>query len=126
MCIPRLIILVRKSIKSLRRNIVQCEVGIIERFVGIDESTQDKISLLLPVHNEGGTIQKTIKEFYQEIGTKIPLDIIVCEDGSTDSTKKDLLELKKRIPIKLLLGNKICNGNSRNYLKQWCINGSAN
>jgi glycosyltransferase involved in cell wall biosynthesis len=67
---------------------------------------QDKISLLLPVHNEGGTIQKTILEFYQEIGTKIPIEIIVCEDGSTDGTKEELLELSKQIPIKLVLGDK--------------------
>ena len=66
----------------------------------------DKISLLLPAHNEGGTIQKTILELYQEIGTKIPVEIIVCEDGSTDSTKKDLLELSKQIPLKLILGEK--------------------
>ena len=67
---------------------------------------QNKISLLLPVHNEGGTIQKTILELHQEIGTKIPIEIIVCEDGSTDSTKKDLLELSKQIPMKLILGEK--------------------
>ena len=66
----------------------------------------DKISLLLPAHNEAGTIQKTILELYQEIGTKIPVEIIVCEDGSTDSTKKDLLELSKQIPMKLILGEK--------------------
>jgi len=66
----------------------------------------NKISLLLPAHNEGGTIQKTILEFYQEIGTKIPLEVIVCEDGSTDGTKEELLELSKQIPMKLILGEK--------------------
>ena len=71
-----------------------------------EQMPQDKISLLLPVHNEGGTIQKTILEFYQEIGTKIPIEIIVCEDGSTDGTKEELLELSKQIPIKLVLGDK--------------------
>ena len=71
-----------------------------------EQAFQDKISLLLPVHNEGGTIQKTILELHQEIGTKIPIEIIVCEDGSTDSTKKDLLELSKQIPMKLILGEK--------------------
>lgn len=70
------------------------------------EQPHNRISLLLPAHNEGGTIQKTILELYQEIGTKIPLEIIVCEDGSTDGTKKDLLELSKQIPMKLILGEK--------------------
>jgi len=71
-----------------------------------EQVPQDKISVLLPAHNEGGTIQKTILELYQEIGTKIPLEVVVCEDGSTDSTKKDLLELSKQIPMKLILGEK--------------------
>ena len=71
-----------------------------------EQTLQDKISLLLPAHNEGGTIQKTILELYQEIGTKIPVEIIVSEDGSTDGTKKDLLELSKQIPMKLILGEK--------------------
>jgi len=71
-----------------------------------EQVPQDKISLLLPAHNEGGTIQKTILEFYQEIGMKIPVEIIVCEDGSTDDTREALLELSKEIPIKLILGEK--------------------
>lgn len=71
-----------------------------------EQVPQDKISLLLPAHNEGGTIQKTILEFYHEIGTKIPVEIIVCEDGSTDGTKEALLELSKQIPMKLILGEK--------------------
>ena len=66
----------------------------------------DKISLLLPAHNEGGIIQKTILEFYHEICTKIPAEIIVCEDGSTDRTRDALLELSKQIPMKLVLGEK--------------------
>ena len=71
-----------------------------------EQVPQDRISLLLPAHNEGGTIQKTILEFYQEIGTKIPVEIIVCEDGSTDGTREALLELSKEIPMRLILGDK--------------------
>lgn len=63
-----------------------------------------EVSLLLPVHNEAETIEKTITEFYAEIGTKIPLEIIVAEDGSTDGTKDILRRLNKRIPMKLVLG----------------------
>jgi len=71
-----------------------------------EQPSQDMISLLLPAHNEGETIQKTILEFYQEIGTKIPVEIVVCEDGSTDGTKETLLELSKQIPMKLILEEK--------------------
>jgi len=63
-----------------------------------------EISLLLPVHNEAETIEKTILEFYNEVGTKIPLEIIVAEDGSTDGTKEILLRLGEKIPMKLILG----------------------
>jgi len=61
------------------------------------------ISLLLPAHNEADTIEKIILDFYQEIGTKIPLEIVVSEDGSTDRTKNVLLELSKKIPLTLIL-----------------------
>jgi len=63
-----------------------------------------EISLLLPVHNEAETIEKIILEFYNEIGTKIPLEIIVAEDGSTDGTKDILRRLSEKIPMKLILG----------------------
>jgi len=62
------------------------------------------ISLLLPAHNEEDTIEKTIIDFYQEIGTKIPIEIVISEDGSTDRTKEVLLGLSKKIPLTLILG----------------------
>jgi len=62
------------------------------------------VSLLLPVHNEAEIIEKIILEFYNEIGTKIPLDICVSEDGSTDGTKDVLLQLSEKIPMTLVLG----------------------
>jgi glycosyltransferase involved in cell wall biosynthesis len=68
------------------------------------QRTETTISLLLPAHNEAHTIQGTILEFYNEIATKLPVEIIVSEDGSTDGTKKALIELSGKIPIKLILG----------------------
>jgi glycosyltransferase involved in cell wall biosynthesis len=68
------------------------------------QKTETTISLLLPAHNEADTIEKTILDLHQEIGTKIRLEIVVSEDGSTDGTKKILLELSKKIPMKLILG----------------------
>jgi len=65
-----------------------------------------KVSLLLPVHNEAEIIERIILEFYNEIGTKIPLDICVSEDGSTDGTKDVLLRLNEKIPMTLILGEK--------------------
>jgi len=72
--------------------------------LGYEERVKAEISLLLPVHNEAETIEKTILEFYNEIGTKIPLEIIVAEDGSTDGTKGILRRLSEKIPMKLISG----------------------
>lgn len=63
-----------------------------------------EISFLFPVHNEANIIKGVISEFYNEIGSKIPIEIIVAEDGSTDGTKAILCELSKRIPMKIIFG----------------------
>jgi len=75
-----------------------------ETQVKYEKQNNAEISLLLPVHNEAETIEKTILEFYNEIGTKIPLEVIVAEDGSTDGTKEILRRLNEKIPMKLILG----------------------
>ena len=103
-----LVVIIKKITIKLRKKRIVSNVGDIAEKLDVkrEQTPQDTISLLLPAYNEGGTIQKTIQELYQEIGTKIPIEIIVCEDGSTDSTKKDLLELSQQIPMKLILGEK--------------------
>jgi len=63
-----------------------------------------EISFLFPVYNEAETIEEIIGEFYKEIGSRIPIKIIVAEDGSTDGTKAILCELSKRIPMKIIFG----------------------
>lgn len=68
------------------------------------QRNETQVSILLPAHNEVNTIQGTILGFYNEIGTKIPVELIVTEDGSTDGTKEALIELAKKLPIKLVLG----------------------
>ena len=40
-----------------------------------EKQSEAEISLLLPVHNEAETIEKTILEFHNEIGTKIPVPV---------------------------------------------------
>jgi dolichol-phosphate mannosyltransferase len=69
------------------------------------ELREAEVTLLLPVHNEADIIEKVILEFYNEIGMKIPLGICVSEDGSTDGTKEVLLQLSKKMPMTLVLGN---------------------
>lgn len=64
-----------------------------------------EVTILLPVYNEVEIIETVISEFYEEIGKKITLDIIVSEDGSTDGTKEVLRKLSLKIPMKLILEN---------------------
>lgn len=63
----------------------------------------DRISLLLPVHNEVGNIERVIRDFYEELNGKIPLEIVVAEDGSTDGTKQILHNLSKELPLVLIM-----------------------
>ncbi len=63
-----------------------------------------EISFLFPVHNEAKIIEEVITEFFNEISSKIPIEIVVAEDGSTDGTKAILRDLSKRIPMKIILG----------------------
>jgi glycosyltransferase involved in cell wall biosynthesis len=63
-----------------------------------------EVAVILPCHNEADIIDKVILEFYEELNGKIPFEIVVCEDGSTDGTKEVLRRLSKDIPMKAVLG----------------------
>ena len=73
----------------------------------IDTTNKDvepEVAIVLPCYNEVDIIEKVILEFYNELKGKIPFEIIVCEDGSTDGTKDILRKLSKKIPLKAILG----------------------
>jgi glycosyltransferase involved in cell wall biosynthesis len=65
---------------------------------------QPEVSVILPCHNEADIIDKVVLEFYEELNGKVPFEIVVCEDGSTDGTKDVLRKLSKDIPMKAILG----------------------
>ena len=46
-----------------------------------------ELDIVLPVHNEGDTIEATLREWFAELSPRLALTFIVCEDGSTDDTK---------------------------------------
>ena len=49
------------------------------------------ISLFIPVHNEEKTIRKNIERIKKSLeNTKLPYEIIVVDDGSTDNTQKEI------------------------------------
>jgi len=62
-----------------------------------------EVEILLPVHNEGGSIEVVIREIYAEIAPQVAVQFIICEDGSIDHTKEVLARLEQELPMKLLV-----------------------
>ena len=62
-----------------------------------------ELEVLLPVHNEGDSIERVLREFYETVGSWLPMRFIVCEDGSVDDTKAVLARLADELPITLLM-----------------------
>ena len=58
----------------------------------------------MPVYNEGIHIANTIRSYHKVVSSKIPCEIVICEDGSTDNTKEILKQLKQELPITLYFG----------------------
>jgi dolichol-phosphate mannosyltransferase len=63
------------------------------------------LEVLLPVHNEAATIEKTIREIHAELSRKVRMRFIICEDGSKDATKEVLTRLGAEIPMTLILSD---------------------
>ena len=63
------------------------------------------VEVLLPVHNEGASIETTINGMYAELSKVTRTGFIVCEDGSKDNSKQVLRDLAKELPIRLNLSD---------------------
>jgi glycosyltransferase involved in cell wall biosynthesis len=63
------------------------------------------VEVLLPVHNEGESIEATIREIHDELSPRINAGFIICEDGSRDNTKDVLTRLAKELPLRLNLSD---------------------
>lgn len=66
---------------------------------------QPELEVLLPVHNEGNSIEATIRDIHNGLSGLVSLEFIICEDGSTDNTKEVLEQLSKSLPMKLILSD---------------------
>lgn len=62
-----------------------------------------EVEILLPVHNEGDSIEAVMREIHAEISPKVSMQFIICEDGSVDNTKEVLTRLDKELPMKLMI-----------------------
>jgi glycosyltransferase involved in cell wall biosynthesis len=62
-----------------------------------------EVAVLLPVYNEFDTIERVVLEIYDVIGSRMPLEIVISEDGSTDGTKDVIRRLSEIYPLKAIL-----------------------
>ncbi|MGZ3693384.1 MAG: glycosyltransferase family 2 protein [Bdellovibrionota bacterium] len=70
-----------------------------------------KLSVVIPAHNEEGSITETVMLLANALGAEnIPFEILVVNDHSTDGTETILLELEKKIPGLRHLNNQPPNG----------------
>ena len=64
------------------------------------------LSVVIPVYNEAEVTEDVILGFYKHVINKYKDSVlIVAEDGSTDGTKEILKKLKKKIPMRLVMGD---------------------
>lgn len=64
-----------------------------------------EVEVLLPVHNEGESIEATLRGMYDVLSPQVKVGFIVCEDGSKDNSKEVLRRLAGEIPIRLNLSD---------------------
>jgi dolichol-phosphate mannosyltransferase len=70
-----------------------------------------KLSVVIPAHNEEGSITETVTSFHDKLKKeKIPHEILVINDNSKDTTEPILLSLEKKIPELRHINNVPPNG----------------
>jgi dolichol-phosphate mannosyltransferase len=75
--------------------------AVIDTFsASLDEA---EVAVLMPVHNEADIIEKVASDFYETISQKVPVEVVLSEDGSVDGTREAIGHLAKRIPLKATL-----------------------
>jgi dolichol-phosphate mannosyltransferase len=70
-----------------------------------------KLSIIIPAHNEEGSITETISSLYKILQTNnIEHEILVVNDNSKDTTEKILKELQAHVPTLVYHNNTGANG----------------
>jgi len=70
-----------------------------------------KLTVLIPAHNEEGSIQRTVEHLYNALHcAEVPHEILVVNDHSTDKTEEVLEDLTKTIPSLRFTTNQTAGG----------------
>jgi glycosyltransferase involved in cell wall biosynthesis len=75
----------------------------MEEFIDTFRGGGSEVAILLPVHNEAQVIEDVVLDIYNIIGLKMPLEIVLSEDGSTDGTKEVIRRISEKVPLKAIL-----------------------
>jgi glycosyltransferase involved in cell wall biosynthesis len=62
-----------------------------------------EIAVLMPIHNEAERIEESVMEFYNLINPRMPVELVLSEDGSTDNTENVIERLSGKTPLKAVL-----------------------
>lgn len=71
---------------------------------------EKEISVVMPAFNEEGNIEKTIRDSFKALkNLRMHGEVVVTEDGSSDNTRKIIIDLKKEYPdLKMVVHEKNC------------------
>jgi dolichol-phosphate mannosyltransferase len=90
------------------------KAGARERVGSHQRTALELLSVVIPALNEAGSISSTVEHLTLELRIHgVPNEIIVVDDGSTDSTWEKLKELSERMPNVRPLRNPGCHGFGR-------------
>lgn len=79
---------------------------------------QLQFSFIIPVYNRPDEIQELLQSF-EALETNTPYEIVIVEDGSTNSSKKVVDSFKKKLNIAYFFKENSGPGDSRNYGMQY-------
>lgn len=62
----------------------------------------EALTLIVPSHNEGGSLGTVLREFWADRPRGVALEILVVDDASTDETPRLLEALQKEFPVRVI------------------------